>query len=218
MPNFKAVIFDMDGVLIDSESHWQNIEKGLFANLGITLNHDIITQMTGKSMQESILLIKEHFGLLQSVEELLEQKKNASEEIYTKLSTPMPGIDQLLADIKHGGLPMAIASGSYLYRIEKIVKRFGWEKYFDQLVSTDHVGLKGKPDPAIYLYAAKTLNLDPHDCVVLEDSENGIRSAQAAGMKCIAVPDVRWSYGDVSIADLQAKNFMDRSIYDYLGI
>jgi HAD superfamily hydrolase (TIGR01509 family) len=130
----------------------------------------------------------------------------------------MPGADKLLQHLKNIGLKLAIASGASLERIEKVVDRFGWENYFDELCSTDHVNFAGKPDPAVFNYAVKALNLSPSDCVVFEDSINGVVAAQRARIPCVAVTDPRWSRGDFSIADLVVGSLEDKKIYDFLGI
>lgn len=215
---FKAVIFDMDGVLIDSELHWFRAEIDWLKQYNITLTRGYIAKMTGRSLFECVKILKEDFGLPTAVEKLASQKKKFSDAIYKHQAQAMPGVDALLKKIKNSKLKLAIASGSMLERIEMIVSRFNWKHYFDNLISTDHVNLVGKPNPAIYSYAAKRLKLKPGECVVIEDSVNGLMAAKEAGMSCIATLDKRWSYGDFSRADLIVNSLIDKKIFKFIGI
>src|SRR2546425_104914 len=99
-----------------------------------------------------------------------------------------------------------------------ILKRLGWEGMFEVLVSTDHVNHVGKPDPAIYTYTLEQLGRRPEECIVIEDAQNGIRSAQGAGLRCVVVPDPRRNFGDYSMADYQVTSLKDPALYAYLGL
>lgn len=112
----------------------------------------------------------------------------------------------------------AIASGASLDRINIVLERFGWQNYFDTVVSTDHVAYKGKPDPAVFLYAARQLGVAPEECVVVEDSENGLEAAKNAGMRCVIRFDERWCHGDFSKADLMVQCLTDSKLHEFLGV
>ena len=215
---FKAVIFDMDGVLIDSEIHWYEAEMNFLKAYDIKLTKEHAARMTGRSLHESVTILKEEFALPHSVEELLGEKTRHSEEIYMYKAQEMPGVTELLQKITSAGLQAAIASGSSLPRIKMIVDRFGWQDYFGHLVSTDHVNLIGKPDPAIYVYTAGVLQIDPAECLVIEDSVNGVRAAKRAGMSCAAVLDERWCWGDYSEADLVVETLTNPKLAEFIGI
>lgn len=216
---FKAILFDMDGTLIDSELHWIEAEKKFTSTFNVPYTSEWVKLINGKSLLESSKLIKEMHNLPHSVEDILAHKINCSEAVYTDHAMPLSGVEDLLKCIKQqNDKKTAIASGASFDRIRKIVSRFGWEDYFDTLVSTDHVDYVGKPDPAIFLYAANELEVDPSECVVIEDSENGLKAAKRAGMKCVIRFDERWSNGDYSSADLIVNGLDDKSIYDFLGI
>ncbi len=216
--HFKAIIFDMDGVLIDSELYWDEEGRNFFGKRNIPYTKQLKAQLVGHSMRENMLWVKQEFGFSESVEELCEERVKLTDHIYTQASGILPGVETLLPRLRAHGFKTAIASGSFLYRIETIVQRFHWENYFDTLVSTDHVNFVGKPDPAIYLYAAKVLHVQPADCVVVEDSINGLQSAQAAGMACIAVPNPRWSWGDFSSADSTVESLEDPKLFAFLEL
>lgn len=216
--NFKAVIFDMDGVLIDSELYWNQEGNNFFVKRNIPYTMELKAQMVGHSMRENMQWVKEKFGFTESVDELCEERVRSTDHIYNQAAGILPGAEDLLKKLKIAGCKTAIASGSFLYRIETIVERFHWKPYFDKLVSTDDVNFVGKPDPAIYTYTAKALAVPPTDCVVIEDSVNGVIAAKGAGMKCVAVPNPRWSYGDFSRADAEVASLQDKKFFDFLGL
>ena len=218
MEKFKAIIFDLDGTLIDSELHWVDAEKKFLSTYGLDYTQEWVSRVMGKSLTESSKLLKEIHNLPHSHEEILAEKIKHSDPIYTHHAQPMPGAEKLLSILKDAGFQLAIASGSSLSRIQTIVSRFGWEKYFDQLCSTDHVGYIGKPDPAIFNYTAQSLEMAPSDCLVFEDSVNGLRAAKGAAMSCVAVINPDWSFGDFSQAELSVQTLEDKAIYNFLDL
>lgn len=219
MSKFKAILFDMDGTLIDSSIHWIEVNKKFDEIFNAPHTPELVKMVDGRSLREGSQIFKDFHNLPHSVEEIMEHKKKFSDAVYTDHSLPLVGADDLLRRIKkQNDKKTAIASGASLDRIKQIVDRFSWHNYFDTLVSTDHVDYVGKPDPAIFLYAANELGIDPSECVVIEDSENGLTAAKKAGMQCVIRFDSRWSDGDYSGADLIVKDFNEKSIYDFLGI
>lgn len=216
--NYQAVIFDMDGVLIDSELYWNEEGKNFFEKRGILFTPDLKSRLVGHSMRENMEWVKQKFGFSESVEELCEERVRSTDHIYVQAAGIMPGAEELIRALRATGIKTAIASGSFSYRIGKIVERFGWQNYFDALVSTDDVEAVGKPNPRIYLHTAKELGVTPAECVVLEDSVNGVRAAKAAGMVCAGVLDERWSHGDYSEADILVPSLRSPELYRFLGL
>ena len=214
---YKAVIFDMDGLLIDNHEAWRECSARFFLNRGLVLTDQENSRLHGRSLVENMTWFKSTYGLEESIEELSRGYLEASTPIYNELSRLMPGADDLIKNLNARGQKKAIASGSSLDRIQKIVERFNWGAYFDALVSTDHVNFLGKPDPAVYHYAAKTLNVLPVECVVLEDSLNGVKAAKSAGMTCVAVPATQWGSADFSMADHVVPSLADQNLLNILG-
>ena len=219
MQKFKAILFDMDGTLIDSSLHWVEVNKKFDEVFNAPHTPELVKMVDGRSLREGSQIFKDFHKLPHPVEEIMAHKKKFSDAVYTDHALPLLGADDLLRRIKmQNDKKTAVASGASLDRIKQIVDRFSWHDYFDTLVSTDHVDYIGKPDPAIFLYAAKELGIDPSECVVIEDSENGLTAAKRAGMKCIIRFDQRWSDGDYSSADLIVNGLDDKNMYDFLGI
>ncbi|MFH1291845.1 MAG: HAD family phosphatase [bacterium] len=218
MNKFKAVIYDMDGLLVDSMIHWIELDKELFSQIDFELTEDTIKYLTGRSVEEGMAWLKEKFNIDQPIDDLFVFRNKRIEELYQKKTKIMPGVVDLIRNIKKEKIKQAIASGAPLDSVKLVVGRFGWHEYFDELVSADHVNFVGKPDPRIYLYTAERLQVKPEDCLVFEDAENGVVSAKRAGMTCIAVPDKRWSFGDFSQADLVVDSLEDKKISKYLGL
>jgi len=215
---YKAVIFDMDGLLIDNYQAWRECSSRVFLNHGIALTDEEDSRLHGRSLAENMIWLKTTYDLKASLEELSKEYLEASSSIYPELSRLMPGADDLIKSLHAQGQKKAIASGSSLERIQKIVDRFKWRAYFDELVSTDQVNFVGKPDPAIYHYTAKVLSLAPDECVVLEDSLNGVKAAKSAGMTCVAVPGAQWNSTDFSVADVVVNSLEDKSLLEFIGV
>ncbi len=219
MNKFKAILFDMDGTLVDTSLHWLTAYHKFIEKFNVPFVREHIKLVDGKSLAEASQIFKELNNLPHSIEEILEHKLLTSEDVYKVHALPLIGATDLLKQIKiQNNKKTAVASGASLERIQTIVNRFGWQNYFDTLASTDHVNYIGKPDPAVFLYAAEALGVAPEDCVVIEDSENGLNAAKRAGMTCVIRHDDRWSVGDYSSADLMVKSLDDAEMYNFLGV
>jgi len=208
----------MDGILIDSMLYWIEADVRFLKIHGIELTDEMIKYFSGRSERENMEWIKRTFVLPYDIEHLIQTRCQVVDKIYSHQTNLMPGAEKLIKKIKASGVKQAIASGAPMRQIQLAVDRFGWSKYFDKIVSPDHVGQVGKPDPTIYLHTAKLLGVEPNKCVVFEDAENGVVAAKRAGMCCVAVPDKRWSPGDFSMADVAFKSLADPGIIKYLGI
>ena len=215
---FDAVLFDMDGLLIDSMQYWIEHDHEWFAMFNSKVTPELIKFFTGKSMRQNIEWIKNEYHLEESVDELVAKRIAMTNSIYTEKCQLLPGVTKLVSSIHTSAVKQAIASGSSHDRIQTVVDRFDLADYFDALLSTDDVGFKGKPAPDVYLHVAKQMGVEPSRCVVVEDAENGLRSAQAAGMQCIAVPNPGWSPGDFSEANLLVESLEDPRVYEFIGI
>ncbi|GBD37943.1 2-deoxyglucose-6-phosphate phosphatase [bacterium HR37] len=197
----KAVIFDMDGVMIDSEPIWEKTEKILLKRREINYEPAYREKIVGLNQRDSALLLKETFGLPESIEELIEERISILLELYKKELKPIPGLIHLLEQLKGNGFLIALASSSPLRVINFVLDQFSLKSFFSAIVSGEMVG-RGKPYPDIYLYVADKLRVTPNECVVIEDSINGVRAAKRAGMRCIAIPDKRLPLDKFTEADV----------------
>ncbi len=205
----KAIIFDMDGVLIDSEPHHAKIEKQLFAKLNLNISDEEHSTYMGKATDVMWKEIINDKKLSYSSKKLVRQNEEISKRHFAQQKlAPMDGLVEILEKLKKNNIPMAVASSSCQKIIDVILKSNGLDKYFKYMVSSEQVG-GSKPEPDIFLHTAKLLGVKPEECIVIEDSTNGIRAAKAANMFCIAYNGMSANNQDQSLADAQISNFSE---------
>ena len=201
-----AVIFDMDGVLVDSEPIHIQIEQEIFGQLGIVVAGAIHRSYMGASSDFMYGDLKTRFGLKDSVEELMANDESFRSNYFKKLEVVQPndGVISLLNELKSAGLKLAVATSSSPKMAKLILNRCGIEPFFDTIVTTSEAGAS-KPLPDVYLLAAKKIGISPASCIVFEDSPNGLSAAKSAGMFCIAMQsDAAF---DLSKADYVIQTF-----------
>jgi beta-phosphoglucomutase family hydrolase len=183
----KCVIFDMDGVIINSEPIHMECERTMFDMMSITISEEEHNEMVGATDLTIWERIKKSHKLPLSVPQIIHLKKSIYMECLKSKGSlkPIPFVVELIADLHKNEFMLALASSSPLEQIEYILSILNLKSYFHAIVSGDAVKC-GKPHPEIFLKAAQELNLDPKNCVVIEDSCNGVMAAKNASMKCIA--------------------------------
>lgn len=184
----QAVIFDMDGLLVDSEPVWHLIETGMLKTRGKEWNADFQKGLVGLRLTDFWGNMATAYGLPETPEVLIAEAVSEMIRAIPEQVIPRPGATELLDYLHTRGVPMAIASSSPMAIIDTVVESQGWAHYFQTWISGDSVA-HGKPAPDIYLEAARRLGYAPEHVLTLEDSRNGARSAVAAGMICYAIPD-----------------------------
>lgn len=199
----------MDGLLVDSEPYWKIAEKICFGKLGLTLTDELLRQVMGFRLTEVV----EHWynyqpwgeknfeaveaDVLETVKQLIIENANA-----------LPGVIQTLELCKNNGYKIALASSSAMSLINVVVDKLNIRHYFDLLVSAEFEPY-GKPHPSVFLTTAKKLNVLPTECLVFEDSVNGMIAAKAARMKCIVVPELEkqeepyWQLANFKLVSLE---------------
>ena len=184
----KAAIFDFDGTLVDSEDNYYLADKTLIeSNSDAVFTKADKEEFIGLDGKEVIRRIKEKYHLNGTIEQLLEQKNSLYLRIALQNTKVYPKMLHLVQMFQSHNIPMAVASGTYNDNLHKLLEATNLKQYFKVSLGGDDVPL-GKPDPAIFLTAADKLGIDPHNCVVIEDSLHGVEAALAAGMHIIAVP------------------------------
>ncbi len=196
----------MDGTLIDSEKIWHAQSTNFYRSMVPFFSPEDQKHLTGKSMKGSHAFLQEHYGLDMSYEDFLQRNHDmAVENIYKKCSL-LPGVRDFL-EHHSGKIPMAIASSSPHKWIDVVVERLELAPYFQAIVSSDDVDGRGKPLPDIFLFAALQLGFEPKDCLVLEDTDNGVRAAKAAGMEVWALRNGFNDVQDFTLADRVFDDF-----------
>jgi HAD superfamily hydrolase (TIGR01509 family) len=204
----KAIIFDMDGVLVDSEPFHIEIENRQFTLNGIPISQEEHQSYMGSTSVVMWNKIAEHHKLPLPVKELIEQNRLESIRYFSALDEipVMPGLVDLLEKLQAKNYPLAVASSSYPEIIDLILERTNLKKYFQVIVSGQEAG-KSKPEPDVFILAAQKLGIIPEQCLVIEDSANGITAAHAAGMSCFAYQGPGVDPKEQKEADAIVKSF-----------
>ncbi|WP_137744108.1 HAD family hydrolase [Robertmurraya siralis] len=196
-----AVIFDMDGVIVDSEPVYRIWNRELFQRLNITVPEEIRAQLIGGSTKRKWQLIKEHCRLSQTVEDLIQyQYEFFRAKPFNFKDVLFSGVLPLIVELKSNGISVALASSSDKERINRVLTDCGLQHVFDAIVSGEDFA-DSKPHPEIFLHTAKLLGKSPQQCIVIEDSTNGLLAATRAAMKKVAVRHHSIKM-DLSLADL----------------
>jgi HAD superfamily hydrolase (TIGR01509 family) len=190
----EAVIFDLDGLLIDSESVWDEARRDYVAEHGGTWREAATREMMGMSSVEWSRYVAERLGVDRPPEVISAEVAGRVAELYRKRLPLMPGaLDAIRRLAKRW--PLGLATSSNREVIDLVLELAGIAELFRTTVSSEEVG-RGKPAPDVYLEAASRLGVEPGACAAIEDSHNGIVSAHAAGMRVIAVPNPRFPPDD----------------------
>lgn len=185
----QAVIFDMDGTLIDTEKYYRIFWPKALAEFGYHMTDEQALLMRSLGRPFAPKQLKEWFGESLDYYAVRDRRKEMMEECLDREGIRCkPGALELIKRLKAAGITTAIATATDLQRTAKYMKLTGLEGYFDRLISATQVA-EGKPSPDIYLFACKELGLKPEECLAVEDSPNGVMSAYRAGCKVVMVPD-----------------------------
>ena len=205
----RAMLFDMDGVLVDSEPIHFKARKKTLARYGLTIEDGELYGYQSTSMETFIAGINKTRGVSIDEKEAAEFQKLDFKEVFDEFELEaIDGIPEYLERLDELKVPMAIASSSSPALIREVTRRLGIAGYFCEMVSGDEVE-RPKPDPCVYLTAAKKIGVEPSSCVVLEDSRNGVLSAKAAGMLCIGFRSPHSGNQDLSKADVIVNSIRD---------
>lgn len=208
----KAVIFDMDGVLVDSQPYHFKADIDTMAEYGVIKDQKFYESFAGTLTADRMRTLKEMFGLDVPVEEMTIKRENMILDIMGKEDIkPVSGIPEFLRSIKEKGLTTAVASSSDYKLINLILDRLKIAQYFDSVTSGSDVK-RGKPSPDVFLLAAERIGIEPAECLVVEDSENGVKAAKAAGMKVLGYINPTSGKQDLSLADFITDDFKKISI------
>ena len=212
----KAVIFDMDGVIFDTERVYLEIWQSVFEKYGYKMTKELYITVMGTGRKNVIKTFLENFGDDLPIEKMYEEKDNQLFYIIENQGIPLKkGVKELFSMLKEKNYKIALATSAKRERVEKQIKDKWLKESFDAIVCGDDVE-KGKPSPDIFLKAAKEIDVEAKDCFVVEDSPAGIKAAFSGGMKGIHVEDLKAA--DEDILKYCEKNFKNlQEIKEYLS-
>lgn len=202
----KAVIFDMDGVVVDTGLIHNTAEKKVLDEIGIHMTFDEIQEYAGQAAEVWFKEVLKKNKKSANIEELVKKKFNMVYDILEDEIPVIPGFLDLFKSLKRNKIKVALASGSSKKFMNFIVSKL--ELKFDLVISSEEVS-KGKPDPELFLMVSKKLKIEPEDCLVIEDANLGVIAAKRAKMKCIGFINKNSGNQDLSKADLIVKNLSD---------
>jgi HAD superfamily hydrolase (TIGR01509 family) len=208
----KTVIFDMDGVIVDTEPVHHYAYNQHFKQLNIDVSPEMYATFTGNSTKNIFERLKAQYNLSDDVPTLVETKRNLFNEAFDSKEDLylLDGVEDLIKDLHQNGMQLVLASSSATVTINKIFNRFGLHQYFTHIVSGEDFP-KSKPHPAIFQQAAFLAKTPVENCIVIEDSTNGILAAKSAGIYCIGYDSFHSKMQDYSMADRVISNFDELS-------
>lgn len=212
LQNIKAVIFDLDGSLVDSMWIWRDIDIEYLGRFGIELPGKLQTEIEGKSFSETAVYFKERFNIPDTLEQMKEDWNRMAWDKYMNEVMLKPGADDFLHYCLDKDIKLGIATSNSRQLVEAVAKARGFGKDFDCIMTACEVE-KGKPSPDIYLAVADKLGVEPSQCLVFEDITPGIMAGKNAGMRVCAVED------EYSMHQIEEKKALaDYYIRDYYEI
>jgi HAD superfamily hydrolase (TIGR01509 family) len=200
----KAIIFDLDGLMVDTEGLYFQSEREIAATFGRRVRDETLWRMMGRSPIEGMEIFVRESGLPIPPQKAAELRTDLMRQKMRSELRPMPGLDHIIAAF-FGRLKLAISTGAQQEFLDLAVDRLGIREKFDVLQASDEIA-KGKPDPEIFVTTCRKLELVPQNCVVLEDSENGVLAGRRAGCFVIAVPTEYTRKQDFRSADFVASD------------
>lgn len=212
----KAIIFDMDGVIVDTEKVHDKADNIVLKRFNAKLDEEDYIYGMGRGAKEVWTHLKEKYNLPPSIEKLIAERRENYFEMLKKELKPIDGAIELVKAFKKRNTKIGLATSSSVKEIKIILNKLNIAKYFEITNSAENVA-NSKPAPDIFLKTAKDLNEKPKNCVVIEDTFNGVKAARRAGMKCIALKSNYTTEEDLKEANLIVNSLKEINIDQILS-
>ncbi len=213
----KAVVFDLDGILANTEDLYEEACSTVLGRRGLTYDAPLRERMMGRPVVDALRIMIEAHNLSDSMEALMEECRHVLYGLMATALAPMPGVTELLDRLDAAKLPAAVATSALPEYAEYVLTRLDFKRRFRFVLTSADI-THGKPDPEIYLLASRQLELSPPQMMVLEDSANGCRAAVAAGAFTVAVPNRHTAKHDFTGAQFVADTLCDPRILEALSL
>ena len=204
----QTVIFDMDGVIVDTEPVHRYAYFQHFSELNIEVSEELFTSFTGNSTRNVFQRVNSIFNLNADVEALILRKRTIFNDAFDHKEDLelLEGVENLIKNLHDNGVELILASSASKVTIDRVFRRFGLHPYFTNIVSGEDFP-KSKPHPAIFEFAASLSKAPKENCIVIEDSTNGVLAAKAAGIYCVGYNSIHSKLQDLSKADKIVNHF-----------
>lgn len=216
-PPIRAVAFDLDGLMFNTETLYEEVGGELLRRQGKQITRDLLDQMMGRPSRVALQIMIDWHQLDMTIQQLQEETDQIFDQLLEDRLAPMPGLLKLLASLEAAGIPKAISTSSRRAFVQRILAQMDMSGRFHFLLTAEDVA-QGKPHPEIYLSAARRFSLPPEQMMVLEDSEIGCRAAVASGAFAVAVPGIHSCQHSFDGAALVADSLADFRIYQAIGL
>jgi beta-phosphoglucomutase family hydrolase len=211
----KAVLFDMDGVLAETENVHIEAEKQTMLKYGVQITEDELHRYTGTTAKQMFTQLIAKYKLDTTFKRIFNEKEKIMFKLLEMDTHPVKGVIELLHKLKEKHVKLAVASSSHRRLVQYVLRKLEITKLFDSIITAEDVA-HGKPNPEIFLKSAKMLKVKPAECLVVEDAEMGVEAAKGAGMKCLGYKNPHSGNQDLSKADIVTDDFSSLDVQELL--